>query len=164
MTRILLYVSAAISSFLLMIGYLLAGQFSLGIVFFGIDILWIFGLTRRWDWVSAAGLCVVLGGAAWGIYLGVMPVLPFFAVIFSLLAWDLEHFAARLRLASSEDDIAGMERRHLLRLAAVAGIGGGLSVVALMMRVKTAFELMVVLVFLGVWGIGRVVGWLLTKE
>ena len=164
MTRFLLYASAVISSILLAAGYLLDGSFLLGIGLFVVGIVWILGLRRRWDWVSPLGLCVAFGGAAWGIYLRVMPALLFFAATFSLVAWDLDHFAARLRLASSEDDVAGMERRHLLRLASVVGIGGGLSAVTMAIRVKTPFELMVVLVFLTVWGIGRVVSWLLQSE
>jgi hypothetical protein len=164
MTRILLFGSAAVSSILLVVGFLPTGYFSYGLVFLCVDILWIVGLLRRWDWVSTLGVCIAFGGAAWGMYLGVAPAFLITAALFSLIAWDLEHFAARLRLAAAEDDTDRLEHQHLMRLAFMVVIGGGLSFGAMAVHVKIPFELTVVLVILMVWGIGRVVSWLLKKE
>jgi hypothetical protein len=80
------------------------------------------------------------------------------------LAWDLAEFYIRLRLASPDDDISRLERGHLSRLAVLALGGGGLSAFALTLHFNPSFEWIVILMVFSIWGIGRMVSWLINKE
>jgi len=84
--------------------------------------------------------------------------------VFALLTSDLADFDARLRLAAPEDDAAGLERAHLLRLLAFALAGGALSLSALTLHAVFSFEWIVVLVIVAMWGLVRLVNRLLQKR
>ena len=163
MTRILRFVCMILSVGLLAAGYFLSGLGwpSVGLLIFGI--IWIVGLALRWDWVPLVGLFASFGAAAIGLFLDLSLFFLIPAALFALLAWDLAEFHIRLRLASPEDDTTGLERSHLTRLFALALAGGGLSAFALTLHLKPSFEWMIVLMFLTVWGISRMVDWLLKK-
>jgi hypothetical protein len=81
--------------------------------------------------------------------------------IAGFLSWDLTSFSQRLRLSAPDDDVTGLERKHLLRLLVVALAGLVLYLGALYLQAKASFGWSLLLVLLGVWGIGRVVNWLL---
>jgi hypothetical protein len=164
MTRFLRFVCPVLS-----VGLLAAGHFrsgldwsAAGLLVFGI--LWIVGLALRWGWIPPLGMFVAFGVAAAGLFLDPLPVFLVFGALFALLAWDLAEFYLRLRLASPEDDIAALEKPHLLRLCVLVLAGGVLSAFALMLHLKPSFEWMVVLMVFAVWGVGRMVYWLLNKE
>ena len=164
MTRILRFVFPILS-----IGLQAAGYYSsslvwpaLGLLFFGV--LWLVGLALRRDCVLPIGLFVAFGVAAIGLFLDLSTPLMIFSAIFALLAWDLGEFHTRLRKASPEDDISRLERTHLLRLILLALAGGTLSALSLSLRFTPSFEWLVILMFFAVWGIGRVVNWLLNRE
>lgn len=163
MTRILRFVCLILSVGLLAAGYFLSGMDwpSAGLLVFGI--IWIVGLALHWDWIPLVGLFAIFGAAAIGLFLGLSLVFLISAALFALLAWDLAEFHIRLRLASPEDDTTGLERSHLTRLIALALAGGGLSAFALTLHLKPSFEWMVILMFFTVWGISRMVDWLLKK-
>jgi len=57
--------------------------------------------------------------------------------------------------------VTGLERRHLLLLLLVALVGLVLCLGALYLPAKVSFGWSLLLVLLGVWGIGRVINWLL---
>jgi hypothetical protein len=164
MTRFLRFVCPILSVGLLSGGYFLGGLDwpAVGLLVFGV--LWIVGLALRWDWVSPLGMFAAFGAAAIGLVLDLSPVFLSSAALCALLAWDLAEFSIRLRLASSEDDVATLEKRHLLRLGAVVLAGGVLNAIALTLRLKPSFEWIVILMFFAVWGIGRMVDWLLKKQ
>jgi hypothetical protein len=163
MTRILRFICSVLSIGLLATGYFRSGLRwpALGLLVFGI--MWIVGLALLWDWIQFLGLFISYGAAALGLFLELTPVFLISAALFALLAWDLAGFYLRLSLASPEDDLAGLERRHLSRLVALALAGGGLSAFALNLHLKPLFEWMVILILFAVWGIGRIVDWLLKK-
>jgi hypothetical protein len=164
MTRILRFVCPILSVGLLASGYFLSGLGwpAVGSLVFGV--FWIIGLAFRWDWVPLLGLFTACGAAAFGLFLDPSPVFLIPAAIFALLAWDLAEFHIRMRKGSPENDIATLEKRHLSRLVALALVGGGLSVFALILHLKPSFEWMIILMFFTVWGIGQMVNWLLKKE
>jgi len=187
MTRILRFVCPILSVGLLAAGYFLIGLGWPGVGLLVFGILWIVGLALSWDWIPPLGLFAAFGAAALGLFLdpsaglrASLPTGPYSLLgtgdpgrsvvflipgaLFSLLAWDLAEFYIRLRLASPDDDIAGLERRHLSRLVVLALAGGGLSAFALTLHLKPSFEWIVILMFFTVWGIGRMVDWLLKKE
>jgi len=57
-----------------------------------------------------------------------------------------------------------LERKHFIRLAAVLLIGVGSGAAALSLHVRYSFEWMLILVAFGVWGIGRLIYWLLQSR
>jgi len=164
MTRFLRFVCPILSVGLLAAGYFLSGLDWPAVGLLVVGVLWIVGLALRWDWVSPLGMFAAFGAAALGLFLDLSPVLLISGALFALLAWDLAEFSIRLRLASPEDDVATLEKSHLLRLVAVVLAGGLLSAFALSLRLKPSFEWTIILMFFAVWGIGRVVDWLLTKQ
>jgi len=163
MTRLFRFVFPVLSVGLLAAAYFLNSLVwpAVGLLVFGI--VWIVGLALRWDWVSPLGLFAAFGAAAHGLFLGFSTLLLLASAIFVLLAWDLAEFNIRLRKASPKDDIASLEKRHLVRLTLLALTGGILSAVALTLRLTLSFEWLVILIFFAVWGLGRMVDRLLTK-
>ncbi len=161
MTSLFLYGSTLLSLGLVVSAYSLAGlslpAFLLGVL----GSIWIVGLIRRWKWIPLVGLVSIYGFAAAGFFLGLSGVLMLLGTIFGLFAWDLSDFSVRLRLAASEDDVPGLERRHTLRLLLVLLSGVVLSAVALLEHIRLSFEWMVVLIVFAVWGFGRMINQLL---
>jgi hypothetical protein len=164
MTRILRFVCLVLSMVLLSAGYWQGGRVwpVLGILVLGI--LFCLGLGFRWDWISPVGLFFSFGVAAAGLMQNLSPLLLISAAFFALLAWDLADFHVRLQKASPEDDTAGLEKRHLLRLVLPALAGTGLGVVGLTIHLKPNFEWTVVVMLFMLWGVNRVVTWLLKKQ
>jgi hypothetical protein len=66
-----------------------------------------------------------------------------------------------LFLSALDDDVTGLDRRHLLRLLLVALAGLVICLDALYLPARVSFGWSLLLVLLGVWGIGRMVNWLL---
>jgi hypothetical protein len=164
MTRIFRFVFAILS-----VGFLAAGYYyaslvwpAVGLLFFGM--LWLTGLVFNWDWVLPIGLYVAFGVAAIGLFLSLSPLILVSSAIFALLAWDLGEFHLRLCKASAEDDISRLEHPHLVRILLIALAGGALTALSLTLRFNLSFEWLVILMFFAVWGIGRMVNWLLKKE
>jgi hypothetical protein len=164
MTRFLRFICPILSVGLLAVRYFLLGLVwpAVGLLVFGI--LWIVGLALRWDWFPTLGLFAAFGAAAFGFFLDPSPVFFLPAALCALLAWDLAEFYKRLRLASPEDDTDVLEKRHLSRLVVLVLAGGGLSAAALTLHLKPSFEWVVFLMFFTIWGIGRMVNWLLSRE
>jgi len=163
MTRFLRLVCPILSIALLAAGYFFSGLgwFALGLLVFGI--FWIIGLTLRLDYFQLLGLFVAFGMAAVGFFINVLPAFLIPAALLALLAWDLAEFHIRLCLASPDDEIGLLEKRHLSRLFAIALVAGGLSAFGLKVHFKPSFEWLVILMFFTVWGIGRMVNWLLKQ-
>ena len=172
MTRWLFFACVAASTGMLSAVYFQAGDPIPGAAVLVIGIGWAVGAALGWKWVSAVGLLAAYGFAGAGFLLRSSMFLTgrgrvtwlISAALLALLAWDLGDFADRLRLAAIGDDVAGIERRHYLRLAAVTLTGAALMAAALNLRVQFSFEWSVILVLLGIWGIGRVVRWLLQRK
>jgi len=164
MTRLLRFIFPVLSIGLLAAAYFLNSLVWPAAGLLGLGILWIVGLVLRWDWVSPLGLFAAFGAAALGLFLGHSMLLLIASAIFALLAWDLAEFNIRLRKASPKDDIASLEKHHLFRLAIIVLAGGALSAVALTLRLTLSFEWLVILMFIAVWGLGRLVDRLLTKK
>ena len=152
-------------------GYYLAGIVwpAVGILAFGI--IWIIALVRKWDWFAFGLFVVSPSGSLTGTFTLVgaevaarATDLFIFGALFALLVFDLSDLVRRSRLASPEDDIRGIERRHLIRLTLVTVLGGGLIFAALALYLRLAFEWMVVLIFVVILGIGRLVNWFQKKQ
>jgi hypothetical protein len=80
-----------------------------------------------------------------------------FGVIAALAAWDLAHFAARLRDAGTRPPPPDLARGHLRQLAAVAAAGLLLGGIALGVRVELTFGWALLAAMLAIVGLSRLI-------
>ena len=81
-------------------------------------------------------------------------------LVAALVAWDLDQFAQRMRVAGRVDGAPELERRHIRRLLIVAAIGGVLGAIGLGLRVRLSFGLALLLAALAMLGLSITVGFL----
>ena len=85
--------------------------------------LWLIGQQRGWNWRADVGLAGFVAMAVWGVWRGLPALWMLFGVVTALVAWDLDHFARRVRDVERVDDATGLARAYLRRLAGVTGLG-----------------------------------------
>ena len=78
---------------------------------------------------------------------------------FALFAWDMTEFRRRIRHMVIDDNIRGMERRHIARVSLIVLAGLLLLTIALLVRVEFTFEWAVLLVIVILLGIAQLVAW-----
>jgi hypothetical protein len=141
-------------------GYGQSGResFALWILIFGA--VWLIALWRRLAWFASVGLLASILAAALGLWLGLSPAWMLAGILFGLMAWDLTEFRRRLSLAFFEDDLVGLERRHLLRIYLLLLAALLLSSIALTARVKFSFEWGLLLAIVTALGITHLIRWL----
>jgi hypothetical protein len=161
--RLSLTLVAFILSVMLGTGSLAYGYSQMGLSeparwFVLLGIIWLLAHWRKYYWFSSVALFVVLIAAAFGIWVEFATIWMLLGALGGLLGWDLSDFARRLSYAAPTDDIVGMERRHLARVAIVAVLGFGLALLSLYVHIRRlAFEVAVGLVLLAVLGLTRLV-------
>ncbi|GAK58068.1 hypothetical protein U27_05041 [Candidatus Vecturithrix granuli] len=106
--------------------------------------LWWVEVPRTREWT---GTLLFLGyvliaavGVKWKVGIGWL----LFGVLWSLSAWDLQHFEHRLRFAEQQA-VPALERAHLRRLISVNVLSVVLTIVALTLRVKIGFGVLLLL-------------------
>ena len=119
--------------------------------------LWFIALRRGWRWVSPVGLALTVAAAAAGVYLGLEPGMMLLGVAGGLVAWDLQSFGHSLEGVRFVKGTRNLERRHLLRLLAVAALGLLVAVVSLGIEVRLSFGLLMVTGLLLMLGIAQVI-------
>jgi hypothetical protein len=121
---------------------------------------WLLGRWPRLAWMPSLGLVLHVAAAAAGLWLGGGTGWMLLAVITALVAWDLDGFSQRLKRAESVRGQNELERRHLVRLLAVALVGALLAALALGLRVQLAFGAVLVLGLLAIFGLSRAIRFL----
>lgn len=159
MTVIALVSSIIISIGSLAWGYIGAGfnNFANWILIFGL--LWLFTQWRGWGWFSSLALFFVILMATIGLWFGFSPGWMFSAAIFALFAWDMTDFHNRMRLMAVDDNIRGMERRHIARVSILSFVGLLLASIAMFLRVQFTFEWGALLVLVILLGLSQLVTW-----
>jgi hypothetical protein len=122
--------------------------------------LWAFGYWRGWAWMASLGLVGFVGLSAIGLWLDLEAGWMVAGMVAALCAWDLHHFVVGLQSVGRVEDRRGIEQRHLWRLLAVAGLGGGLAVVALTIEIRLTFFQALLLGLLVIWGLSRGISFL----
>ncbi len=154
--RSLTLLFASIAAMVLALGY--AGQALWAGV--GIDIaiglLWLAGDWRDWDWVAGPCLTGWVSLATFGIWQELPAGWMLVGVVAALVAWDLSHFAARLRAAGAITHPAELTRAHLRQLAIVITAGLLFGGIALGIRLELTFGWAILAAALAVIGISRV--------
>jgi len=160
MILIAFYISLVIGVGTLAWGFFEAGFNRAAFWILGFGLLWLLARVRRWRWFTALGLFMTILIAAVGLWVGLAPGWMMVGAMGGLLAWDLDDFIRRLRLAAQEDDVIGLERRHLIRLMILAMAGLALASAAMFLRVRFTFAWALFLVVVVALGVTRLVTWL----
>ena len=120
-------------------------------------VLWLLGYWRGLAWVAVVGLVGFAAASALGLLMGLGAGWMVFALLAALCAWDLHRFVLRLQSVERVEAQADLERRHLQRLLAVAGLGLVTAFLALRIQIRLTFLMALVLGLLAVWGLSRAV-------
>jgi hypothetical protein len=138
-------------------GLTASGAWPLALLCIAFGALWLLAHRRRWD--AAASLCLLafIGAAGVGVNLRGGGIWAPLVMVLALAAWDLGRFVARLSGAGASDDTHDLERRHLLRLAVVSGLGLALAWVALVARLKLDLAALLLLGLLAILGLSQLV-------
>lgn len=158
MTLALYRVSVGLAVFSLALGYALSDLWAGVVAVLATGGLWLLGQLRTLSWTSSVCLVVQTVAAAVAVLNGVWGGWPVIGLVAALVAWDLDEFAQRLRAAGRVDDVPGQERRHIQRVLIVAGIGGLLAIVGLVLQVRLSFGLAHLLAALAMLGLSLVIG------
>ena len=159
-TAWLLPVGTVLAAAALATGYGLNGSWGGAVVALVVGAVWLAGQWRRWGWVASVALVLLIGVAAVGLGGGVGGGWMLVGVVVALVAWDLDRFAWRMRVAGYVEGVDALERRHLRRLLIVAGAGLLLGAVALSVKIRLGFAVAFLLAFLAVLGLSQVVRFL----
>ena len=162
MTRNAFIISLIIGMGSLAWGYYDSGDWQLALVPAVLAVVWCVGLWRRWYWFASLALLVVVGLAAYGLWINLSAGLNWMiaGVVGSLIAWDLSDFLRRIYLGARDDRTRSLERGHLAR-ATVLGVAGMLvGSLPLVIRLQFSFEWGVLLLLVATIGITQLVSWL----
>lgn len=158
MTARLLPITTALATCALALGYGLGGLWAGALLILGLGSLWLLGQSRGWSSMASVALVLFVGAGAAGLWLGLAGGWMLPGVVAALSAWDLDHFAQRLRSAGRVDRVRELERRHIRRLLIVDGLGLVLAVAALGIKVRFGFGVAFFLGLLAALSLSLVIG------
>jgi hypothetical protein len=141
-------------------GYALAGRWPWLLVLGGLGLLWLAGFRRGWIWAASLSLIGFALAAAAGLLQGLGAGWMALGLVAALCAWDLNYLAQSLRDLEPVTTHRQLERNHIRRLLAVAGLGLALAAIALTVEIRLPFFLALLLGGLAAWSLGRVAGYL----
>ncbi len=155
---------ALISSIILSAASLAWGYAEVGLLFVSrwlliFGVAWLFSQWRGWRWVSSLGLFVAILAAAFGLWFDFNPAWMISGAVFALFAWDMTDFRRRLHFMSIDDDVRGMERRHIARLSLLTFAGLLLVTITTLIQLNFTFEWGVFLVVVILLGLVQLVSW-----
>jgi hypothetical protein len=163
-TEKILPASIGLATSALALGYAVDGFWAPAVLVVGVGLLWWLGQARNWDWIAPIGLTLFVVMAAGGLWRGLAASWMLLGTVAALAAWDLNHFAMRLRSVEWNETLAKrrreLERRHLRRLLIVNGLGLLLAAVALGVKVRFSFGVAIVLGLVAVLGLSRAIGFM----
>jgi hypothetical protein len=156
----LLWGTIGLTATALAVGYSLQGYTTAILFFITLGMLWLYGERRMSGWAASVMLVCCVVAAAFGILLGVHPGFLLVGMVAALSAWDLDHFYRRIKSFEQVANEAEMERRHILMLLFVDGLGLLLAGAALVIRTHIAFSVAFLLGLAAAWGLGQLIGFL----
>jgi hypothetical protein len=139
--------------------YAETGFMPLTVFFLIFGLLWLFSQWRNWDWFSSFGLFVAVFAAAIGFWFEFNTAWMIAGAAFALFAWDMTEFRRRIRFMVIDDNIRGMEKRHIARVSLIILAGLLLVTIALLVQLQFTFEWAVLLVIVILLGIAQLVAW-----
>ena len=112
---------------------------------FGIGLLWLSVLRHGNSRVADWGFFFFVAAAVWGGLQNLAWGWLLTGVVAALAGWDLTHYLAHLQAAPERQGESELVRRHLLRLAGVAGGGWLLAAVTLAATIRINYIWAIVL-------------------
>lgn len=123
-----------------------------------VGFLWLLSTRRDRSGMAPLGLLVLATAATFGLWLGLEAGWMVCGLVAALSAWDLDHFARRLRQAAQVEKTRRLEAIHLRRLAIVDGAALLVAAVALAIRVELGFGMALLLGVLAILGLSQMIG------
>ncbi|MGC8779261.1 MAG: hypothetical protein ACP5UQ_00160 [Anaerolineae bacterium] len=134
-----------------------AGAWQVGLAAVALSALWSAKQQRRWAPLTSLMLLAFILLAAAGAALPSALIWAPLSLVAALAAWDLERFAGRLVAAEPSAETRDLERRHLLRLSAVCGLGLLLGWAGQAIHLKLDLAVVLLLGLLAIIGLNRLV-------
>lgn len=138
-------------------GYLAEGRNPSAYWLLVFGLVWLFAETQRWRWFASLGFLACVAAAGYGLWIGAPSGWMLAGALGALIAWDLSDFLRRLTSAAPEDEVSGLARRHLIRLAIVTATGLALSLAGMFLRLQFSFEWAAFLAILSALGVSLLV-------
>ena len=160
MTARLLAITIGLAAIVLAMGYAVGGARTFSPILLAMGALWWIGQRRRWNFLASVALVGFVVAAAMGLWMGLPAGWMLVGVVAALSAWDLDHFARRLRGVERVEMRLALERFHILRLVSVDSLGLLLAWVALAVQYKLSFDVALVLGLVAVLGLSQMVSYL----
>jgi len=160
MTARLLPVTIGLAAIALAMGYAVGGVWNFSPILLATGALWWVGQKRHWNFLAPVVLVGFVVAAAFGLWLGLPAGWMLVGVVAALSAWDLDHFARRLRGVERVEMRLALERLHLLRLVSVNSLGLLLAGMALVVQYQFSFDVALVLGLVAVLGLSQMVSYL----
>jgi hypothetical protein len=164
MTRILTFISIALSAGVLAFGIALNGHILASVIIAILGIGWLVLHLRGINRFSGLMFAVFVLISLICVWLEIPPSFALAGITLSLTAWDLTTFGQRLAMTDSPSDARRSENAHLLRLFLVLGLGVSGYIAATLFEVNLTFGAAALLALLGIWGISALVYRLRSSE
>ncbi len=126
----------------------------------GLAVVWIGGIRYRQAWTETIPALYVLAAPAGFLWFEVSIWNALAAILFSLIAWDLQAFDLRTRSFEGAPAREALVRRHIKRLLEIIGAGAALAAVALLNRVELGFWAALIWALILVLGLGMAISYL----
>ncbi len=160
MTARLLPITIGLAAILPAMAYAVGGVWKVSPILLAMGALWWIGQKRRWNLVAPVALVGFVVAAAVGLWMGLPAGWMLVGVVAALSAWDLDHFAQRLRGVERVEMQPALEQLHLRRLVSANGLGLLLAGMALVVQYKFSFDVALVLGLVAVLGLSQMVSYL----
>lgn len=163
-TREIAIAAVALSSSTLAFSFFREGIWAVAGIVLILGSIWIVGQIRNWWWVHSWGFVGIVLMAAIGAFFDVQPIWLLSSLSFALIAWDLGDFLSRLRNSFHSDEVAGIERHHLIRVIWVGGLGVIFAGIALRVQFQLSFGWAFLLVLFLLFSLSRWFNFLLDRN
>jgi hypothetical protein len=160
MTARLLPITIGLAAIVLAMGYVVGGVWKVSPILLATGALWWIGQKRHWNLFASVALVGFVVAAAVGLWMGLPAGWMLAGVVAALSAWDLDHFARRLRGVERVEMRSALEQLHLRRLASVDSLGLLLGGLALVVQYKFSFDVALFLGLVAVLGLSQMVNYL----
>jgi hypothetical protein len=155
--RVLIGACAGTAALALALGYAGQALWAGASLCVAIGLVWL-AQSRGAHWATDACLAGWVGLAAFGAWQGLLAGWMLLGLVAALAAWDLDHFAERLRAAGHVAQRTELTRAHLRRLAIVVGMGLLLGSIALGVRYELTFGWALLVAALAIYSLSRLIG------
>lgn len=150
MIRQTLLVTMATATVILTGLHLTSGNATIALGTFLLGAIWLFLEFKQRRTFPSLFMALLIGSALLAGVNHEPSLLIVLAVVAALAAWDLSRFLSRLRLYAAQDISPDLYTKHLYRLAIPLGVGFGLALVPMLVRLPVSFVAFLVLALLTV--------------